>query len=317
MKLEPFPQSCEYDLFVPEALAQGISSLGKDNPDCKLDVTKLRRKGYLFKEVPAKLFSPLAAELTHAPGVEDDPDAVKVSVGGVTIGYLCGSAGAVVSGQLAAGIVKNATAEISGGAYIMLECSGEYDETSKRIPADELYITEDEDSYSVDLTVDLAVDAPSALVSASKMKYVFPGVDTSALSGCKQSKFEVAGTAYYMDDILSLGTRNPDFTATAEALAEKGMLNVPVIEYDFPPVGTELVAEPNNPSDPDAIMVRMNGVKVGYVPARRCRELLEQVRSGQVQRLQGGIRCEGYRMLAAADGTEPALPQIYREGGDI
>lgn len=321
MKSEPFPQSCEYRLAVPEALAQGITSLGKDNPDYHLDVAKLRRKGYLFEEVYAKRFPPMAAVLTPAPGAENDPDAVKVSVGGVTVGYLCGSAGAVVSQQLAAGIVKRATVEISGGEYLTLDCSAEYDETSKRIPIDELYTMEDEDPYSVDLTVNLAADAQlTALVSTTKVKYVFSGVDTSALPGCKQPRFGVAGAAYRMDDILSLGTRNPDFMAPAEALAEKGLINVPIIEYDFPPMQTELVPEPDNPSDPDAIMVKMNGVKVGYVPARRCRELLEQVRAGQVQRLQGGIRCERYRALIAtdaADGSAPPAPRFYREDGDI
>ncbi len=313
------PKEQTFAFYPPADLGNGISSLGVDNPDFALDEAKLRRKGYLFKEVFAKKFAPLAAELSIPQDRGDDPDALAIAANGVPIGTLDGAWGAEVSLLLHKGAIASVQAQISGGDCVVLECDPEYDETSKRIPTDALYKNEDVSPYRIDLTVKLGEDVQT-LTPAKKVKQALAGVDSSALEGCRQSRFSPAGCQHYMDNIRSLGRRSQTFGMTAEELAAAGLANLPAFEYEFPEVTTELVPEPSNLKDPNAIKVLMDGILVGYIPAKRCPELLTQLRQGRVKRVQGGILCESFRMLAApgtGENVKPEEMQIYREDGDI
>lgn len=320
MVQSPYPGTRTFCVSPPAAQKDAIAALGVDNPDFALDEAKLRRKGYLLQAVYAKTFPPVEAVLTAAPGHGGDPDAVAVTVGKVTVGTLYGADGAEASWLLASGAIAHVRAEISGGDYATLCCDPEY-EDSKRIPADALYRVEDFEAYSVTLTVELLPTAQLAeLHPAKKVHLDSSGIDTSPLDGCKQSRFAVSGSKRYLSDILFLGQHPQDFSASMDTLAEKGLVNIPVPEYDFPPVETRLVPEPTNKHDPNAIRVMMGGVQVGYVPAARCQELLAAMQSGRLRRVQGGILCDGYRMLAAPGTGESARPEdrrIYREDGDI
>lgn len=316
-----YPSTRAFCIQVPEAARDAIAALGVDNPDYTLDEAKLRRKGYLFQAVYAKTFPPMEAALTAAPERGGDPDAVAVTVGKVAVGTLGGADGAEAGWLLTSGAIAHIRAEISGGDYVTLECDPEYDESSKRIPADALYRTEDFEAYRVTLTVELLPGAQLAeLRPAKKVHLDYNGIDASPLDGCKQSRFAVSGSNRYLRDIPFLGQHPRDFSASMDALAEKGLTNIPIPAYDFPPLETRLVPEPSNKHDPNAIRVMMGGVQVGYVPAARCKELLTAMQTGQLRRVQGGILCDGYRMLAApgkGENAQRSERRIYREDGDI
>lgn len=316
-----YPDTRTFCIQAPETARDAIAALGADNPDYPLDEAKLRRKGYLFQAVYAKTFPPVEAALTAAPERGDDPDAVAVTVGKVTVGTLGGADGAEAGWLLTSGAIARVRAEISGGDYATLCCDPEYDESSKRIPADALYREEDFEEYRVTLTVELLPGAQLAeLHPSKKIHWDYNGIDASPLDGCKQSRFAVSGSNRYLRDIFFLGQRPRDFSASMDTLAEKGLTNIPIPEYDFPPLETRLVPEPTNKHDPNAIRVMMGGIQVGYVPAARCKELLTAMQTGRLRRVQGGILCDGYRMLAAPGKGENAQRsdrRIYREDGDI
>lgn len=130
---------------------------------------------------------------------------------------------------------------------------------------------------------------PQESASQKRRREWFSGVDMDPLPGCDQQRYTVAGTSFRMDAILRMGSPNPDFKLDKGPLYRKGLLDVPVFEYIFPPVTAELVPEPTNAHDPNAIKVIMNGVHVGYVPAKNCVYIKSLMNSGKLRRVQGFI----------------------------
>lgn len=104
---------------------------------------------------------------------------------------------------------------------------------------------------------------------------------------------KVAGTSFRQDVILSMGVKNGDYTKTKKALQAEGRAEEWIYEYKFNPVRVELVPEPENPHDPKAIKVVVDGLHVGYIKAGSCghiRKLLESDRIESIACKIGGGR---------------------------
>ena len=85
-------------------------------------------------------------------------------------------------------------------------------------------------------------------------------------------KFEAVGVFSRVEAIQSLARRRSEYWALSDnALAEKYPEGEKrLYAYSFPAVTCELVPEPDNPHDPNAIMVVLDGQHVGYVPEAEC-----------------------------------------------
>ena len=83
----------------------------------------------------------------------------------------------------------------------------------------------------------------------------------------KKETHKVAGVSYRQDAIQSLGTKNPDYSKTRQAILDAGLLDKWISEYKFSPRNVELIPEPDNPysENGSAIKVVVDGVHIGYV----------------------------------------------------
>lgn len=126
--------------------------------------------------------------------------------------------------------------------------------------------------------------APVRTAAACKPASVPPGAEKkpepqSALESLKKvSTFRVAGVSYRQDDILELADENSDFSMTRREIIDAGMENERIYQYEFDPHRVELIPEPSNPYDPNAIKVVIDGVHVGYIKkgsTTRVRNLLK------------------------------------------
>lgn len=72
--------------------------------------------------------------------------------------------------------------------------------------------------------------------------------------------FEVAGLKYYQDRMLNVLEENPNYK-NPKSTAK------PVYKYRYFDKPCDLVPEPNNEYDPNAILVGYKGRKLGHVPA--------------------------------------------------
>lgn len=91
------------------------------------------------------------------------------------------------------------------------------------------------------------------------------------MSNIKKIRFRIAGTQYYEKDFVEqLGKRDPDYDCSASELKEAYYDGDKIYEYDFSGLKAELIPEPDNEHDPNAVKVVANGVQVGYIKKGSC-----------------------------------------------
>lgn len=96
---------------------------------------------------------------------------------------------------------------------------------------------------------------------------------------------KVAGTSYRQGAILAMGRKNPDYALTKKELLKRWPQGVTVYEYTFSPKKAELVPEPENPEDPKAIKVLVDGVHVGYIKAGSCAHIHRLLQENRIQKI--------------------------------
>lgn len=99
--------------------------------------------------------------------------------------------------------------------------------------------------------------------------------DNHSTTNTSSMGFEVAGFFMHLEDIQKLASKIKKFDMPAKRIIEIGYANKKIYKYYYKNEPVELVPEPTNRVDPNAIMVMISGVHVGYVP----REMTQEVAS--------------------------------------
>lgn len=100
--------------------------------------------------------------------------------------------------------------------------------------------------------------------------------------------YRVAGVTHYEENILSLGEENPDYDSSKSELVDCGLIEERVYKYIFHPQSVELQPEPDNPNDPNAVKVIVDGEHVGYIKAGSCAHIKKVLARDGIAR----IKCE-------------------------
>jgi len=95
--------------------------------------------------------------------------------------------------------------------------------------------------------------------------------------------YKATGMNDYMDNIMHLATANPGYTMSKTDIIDFGITDERIWKYDFYARVTELVPEPDNPHDPMAIKVVLDGEHVGYIKAGSCSHLLKVIHEGRIR----------------------------------
>ena len=101
------------------------------------------------------------------------------------------------------------------------------------------------------------------------------------------AKYDVHGEYYHAEAIESIGIPNPDYSLGKEAFLEKFSDGTTVYKYRFDIKTVELVPEPTNEADRNAIKIIMNGAHVGYVPRQSTDRVREHMESGRIEKIKG------------------------------
>lgn len=109
-------------------------------------------------------------------------------------------------------------------------------------------------------------------------------------SGWMKKTHRVAGVSFYQDNIMKLAWENSDYDMTKKEIVEDDLTGEKIWKYKFSPRKTELIPEPDNPKDPNAIKVMVDGLHVGYIKSGSCSHVLNVLRDGRCM----GIDCEIY-----------------------
>ena len=122
---------------------------------------------------------------------------------------------------------------------------------------------------------------------------------TPAISNVKN--YRITGVSHYEKNIASLGVLNPAYSLTKRDLIKAKRFDECIYQYTFTPHKTELIPEPTNPHDPNAIKVVIDGAHVGYIKAGSCKQILKMIDEDRIASITSRISGGAYKMLICHD----------------
>ena len=125
-----------------------------------------------------------------------------------------------------------------------------------------------------------------------------------------EKKYKVTGIDHYLDNLLSLTSKNDDYYLSKRDLIEEYLTDQRIYETEFYIGRAELVPEPDNPHDPKAIKVLLDGQHVGYIKAGSCTHLLKVIREDRIQKIECQAGGGKYKKVYVEDYTESGK-EIY------
>lgn len=118
----------------------------------------------------------------------------------------------------------------------------------------------------------------------------------------KKATFLVAGIYYREDAVIdNLLYENPDFGMTKKEIIECCMEDTEIYKYEPFYGSAKLVSEPDNPHDPNAIKVMVDGIHIGYVPAKKTKSIKKILDSNNVISIGCEIFGGPYKVLPDED----------------
>ena len=100
--------------------------------------------------------------------------------------------------------------------------------------------------------------------------------------------FPVAGVSFREDAIIKLARKNSNYSLSKSDIIDMGMTDKEIFRYRWGTRPAELVPEPDNPHDPNAVKVMVDGVHIGYIKAVSCEHVLQLLADDRIRR----VTCE-------------------------
>lgn len=123
-------------------------------------------------------------------------------------------------------------------------------------------------------------------------------------------RVHVRGVDKYAANIKAVAWENPDYDLTKKELIEQ-CPDEKVWQYTFDVKG-DLVPEPDNAYDPNAIMVQANGLCIGYVPKGSTAHIRKLMESGRIQSMRLDIGGGKYKEVYEVEDDKYELDRDER-----
>lgn len=131
------------------------------------------------------------------------------------------------------------------------------------------------------------IETPAPVVSAP----VAPPAPTN------EEGHKVAGLSFREDALAELQCENGDYSCSKRELVEMGMIGERIYKFDFYPIKTELIPEPDNEVDPNAIKVVVDGLHIGYIKKGSCAHIHKLLNSGSIEKIDIEIGGGPYKFI--------------------
>lgn len=126
----------------------------------------------------------------------------------------------------------------------------------------------------------------------------------AAPGGVTVKTYHTTGMSNRLENLLSLSVKNDDYNKSKKLLVEDGLIGTKVWEYEFYPSKVELIPEPDNPYDSNAIKVMVDGKHVSYIKKGSCPHLLKVIREGRIENIDCKIGGGKYKYICENDEDE-------------
>lgn len=113
----------------------------------------------------------------------------------------------------------------------------------------------------------------------------------------KEENFCAAGVNYYEDNIQKLACSNPDWKLTASEIINRNKAGKPVFRYNYINKPVQLIPEPENEHDSNAIIVQIAGEKVGYISRSENIHVKDILRHSEIESISAFIGGGEYKTI--------------------
>ena len=128
-----------------------------------------------------------------------------------------------------------------------------------------------------------------------------PRLDTSRTEEKKPRRvvkaYPVKGVYYNKTALRSMMKPNRMYSYGKRDLIDCGCADTRIFEYTIEGEPVELVPEPDNPHDPNAIRVVIGGQKVGYIAAKDCPHILKLIKANRINGIHYVVQGGRYKEL--------------------
>ena len=107
----------------------------------------------------------------------------------------------------------------------------------------------------------------------------------------------VAGVSNYLDNILTFAKENPDYSLKKSELMKRKKYDEYIYQYCFSSGKVELIPEPTNPHDPNAVQVLIDKKLVGYIKAGSCKHILNLINGDRIEKIEAKIKGGNHKLL--------------------
>lgn len=119
-------------------------------------------------------------------------------------------------------------------------------------------------------------------------------------------RHKVAGTSYHLDAIMALAQENPDYDLTKREIIDDELTDERIYQYTFTDGPVELVDDPGNEYDPNAIKVLVAGQHIGYIKRGSTGRIHNLQRAGRVLGVTAEIYGGKYKVVICDDDDDGA-----------
>ena len=112
-----------------------------------------------------------------------------------------------------------------------------------------------------------------------------------------QETFEIPGAFYHRTSIAKVANPNPDWRKSCKSLIKAGKANQKIYRFERTTKTAELVEEPNNPHDKNAVMVIVDGEKIGYIGADENLHVKSILKSKTIKSISATITGGEYKTI--------------------
>lgn len=128
---------------------------------------------------------------------------------------------------------------------------------------------------------------------------------------------KVAGTSFRQDAFSELKKElNPDYNLSKSQLINAGLVDEFVYQYTFNPQSVELMPEPSNEHDPNAIKVIVDGVHIGYIKKGSCAHIRNLMANNGIKSIGAKIYGGKYKVVNSFNCGDDEKPDYELESGN-
>lgn len=109
------------------------------------------------------------------------------------------------------------------------------------------------------------------------------------------------GISHYLDNISALAKENYVYDFSKKELIEEGLEGEKIYRYSFCPESVLLQPEPENPYDPNAVKVIVDGQHVGYIKKGSAAHIRKQLLAGNIVEVTADIGGGPWKLVDGDD----------------